>query len=423
MSGSIGVVGGGQLALMLADAARRLGVELHVQTPLATDPAAALATSVVLAPIDDLAGTRALAALCQAISFENEWLNLDALAALEAEGVVFLPRLQALQPLVSKRSQRELLGRLQLASPRWIPLEAVLAPPAGLAPGPLPQPEGGPAAGGWQPVILQPANPPEPAAPHLPEGFSFPLMAKAATGGYDGRGTACIHDDEELAALLERVPPEQWLLEEFVTFEQELALVACRDRDGNVRTFPLVQTHQHNRVCDWVLAPAPVSHAVQARARNVAASLLTALDYAGVLSVEFFYGSAGLQVNELAPRTHNSGHYTIEATATSQFEQQVRIVQGLDLGDTALKVPGALMVNLLGFETAESSYEEKRRALADLPGTSVHWYGKRESSPSRKLGHVTVLLSEQQPEQRLQEAMDRLDQVRAIWPLPPEEKP
>lgn len=136
--------------------------------------------------------------------------------------------------------------------------------------------------------------------------------------------------------------------------------------------------------------------------------------------MEFFYGSAGLQVNELAPRTHNSGHYTIEATATSQFEQQVRIVQGLDLGDTALKVPGALMVNLLGFETAESSYEEQRRALADLPGASVHWYGKRESSPSRKLGHVTVLLSEQQPEQRLQEAMDRLDQVRAIWPLPPE---
>lgn len=423
MSGSIGVVGGGQLALMLAEAARRLGVELHVQTPQASDPAAALATSVVLAPVDDLAGTRALAALCQAISFENEWLNLDALAAIEAEGVVFVPRLQALQPLVSKRSQRELLGRLQLASPRWIPLEAVLAPPAALAPGPLQQPEGGPAAGGWQAVTLQPANPPEPAPPHLPEGFSFPLMAKAATGGYDGRGTACIHDDQELAALLERVPPEQWLLEEFVTFEQELALVACRDRDGNVRAFPLVQTHQHNRVCDWVLAPAPVSHAVQARARNVAASLLTALDYAGVLSVEFFYGSAGLQVNELAPRTHNSGHYTIEATVTSQFEQQVRIVQGLGLGDTALKVPGALMVNLLGFETAASSYEEQRRALADLPGASVHWYGKRESSPGRKLGHVTVLLNEQQPEQRQQEAMERLAQVRAIWPLPPEEKP
>lgn len=423
MSGSIGVVGGGQLALMLAEAARRLGVELHVQTPQATDPATALATSVVLAPVDDLAGTRALAALCQAISFENEWLNLDALAALEAEGVVFVPRLQALQPLVSKRSQRELLGRLQLASPRWIPLEAVLAPPAELAPASLPQPEGGPAAGSWQPVVLQPANPPEPAAPHLPEGFSFPLMAKAAIGGYDGRGTACLHDDQELAALLERVPAEQWLLEEFVTFEQELALVACRDRDGNVRTFPLVQTHQHNRVCDWVLAPAPVSHAVQARARNVAASLLTALDYAGVLSVEFFYGSAGLQVNELAPRTHNSGHYTIEATVSSQFEQQVRIVQGLGLGDTTLKVPGALMVNLLGFETAASSYEEQRRALADLPGASVHWYGKRESSPGRKLGHVTVLLSEQQPEQRQQEAMERLDQVRAIWPLPPEEKP
>jgi 5-(carboxyamino)imidazole ribonucleotide synthase len=428
MSGSIGVVGGGQLALMLAEAAQRLGVELHIQTPLATDPAAALATSVVQAPVDDLAGTRSLAALCQAISFENEWLNLDALAALEAEGVVFVPRLQALQPLVSKRSQRELLDRLQLASPRWIPLEAVLASPAGLAADLRPQPAGGPGGEGWQLATAEGGtadapNPHEPGVRRLPEGFSFPLMAKAATGGYDGRGTACIHNDQELALLVERVPPEQWLLEEFVAFEQELALVACRDRGGNVRAFPLVQTHQHNRVCDWVLAPANVSHAVEARARNMAASLLTALDYAGVLSVEFFYGPAGLQVNELAPRTHNSGHYTIEATVTSQFEQQVRIVQGLGLGDTALKLPGALMVNLLGFETAASSYEEQRRALADLPGASVHWYGKRESSPGRKLGHVTLQLGQEQPEPRQQEAMQRLDQVRAIWPLPPEERP
>lgn len=170
MSGSIGVVGGGQLALMLAEAAQRLGVELHVQTPLATDPAAALATSVVQAPIDDVAGTRALAALCQAISFENEWLNLDALAALEAEGVVFVPRLQALQPLVSKRSQRELLDRLQLASPRWIPLEAVLTPPAGLAADSLPQQAGGPGGeDGRRPRLrAAPQRPPTRPNPALP---------------------------------------------------------------------------------------------------------------------------------------------------------------------------------------------------------------------------------------------------------------
>ena len=138
-------------------------------------------------------------------------------------------------------------------------------------------------------------------------------MAKAASGGYDGRGTRLLRGQADLEALLAEVEPSCWILEELVRFEQELALVACRDRQGRLELFPLVQTHQHRHVCDWVLFPAEVDHAVEAFARNVAASLVTALDYVGVLSIEFFYGPAGLQINELAPRTHNSGHYTIEA--------------------------------------------------------------------------------------------------------------
>lgn len=405
MSGSIGVVGGGQLALMLAEAARPLGVDLHVQTPSRGDPASRLATSTVLAPLDDPAATRHLAERTEAISFENEWLDLEGLAALEAEGVVFVPRLSALRPLVSKRDQRELLIRLNLPSPRWIPLEAVLVSP---------EPEEASLVGA--PPVAALAPPP----PRLPEGFSFPLMAKAATGGYDGRGTQPVANLEELSALLERVDPADWLLEEFVAFDQELALVACRDRSGTVACFPLVETHQHQRTCDWVLAPAATSQAVEARARNVAASLLTALDYAGVLSIEFFYGPAGLQINELAPRTHNSGHYTIEAVETSQFAQQVRIVCGQPLGSTALKIPGALMVNLLGYESSDRSYEAEREALAALPGGTLHWYGKGGSSVGRKLGHLTLALEASDPRGRAAEAARRLKQVRALWPLPPE---
>jgi 5-(carboxyamino)imidazole ribonucleotide synthase len=122
-----------------------------------------------------------------------------------------------------------------------------------------------------------------------------------------------------------------------------------------------VQTHQHQQICDWVVLPAPVSHAVQAFARNVAASLLTGLDYVGVLAIEFFYGPAGLQVNEIAPRTHNSGHVTIEACRCSQFAQQVRIVAGLPMGSTDSRVPGALMVNLLGLEQELSEQEQRER--------------------------------------------------------------
>lgn len=376
---SIGVVGGGQLAWMLAAAARDLDVAVHVQTPSADDPAVALAASTVLAPLNDVAATRELASRCDAISFENEWLDLQALAPLAAEGITFLPRLEALEHLVCKKAQRLLLHQLQLPAPRWCEL---------------------------------------PAAGALPAGFALPMVGKASRGGYDGKGTVLLHTPADLAALAHRVEARDWILEEFVNFELELAQLVCRDRSGAVLCYPLVQTHQHQQVCDWVLAPAAVPHAVQAFARNIACSLVTALDYVGVLSIEFFYGPAGLQINEIAPRTHNSGHVTIEACATSQFSQQVRIVAGLPLGPVDLQVGAALMVNLLGFETSDADYSAQRLALAALPGATVHWYGKRGSRPGRKLGHITLVLDSGDAAARQQQADQRLAEVRAIWPLP-----
>jgi 5-(carboxyamino)imidazole ribonucleotide synthase len=401
MGASIGIVGGGQLAWMLAEAARARGVALHVQTPSPQDPAVALAASVVQADVRDASATRELASRCSAISFENEWIDLDGLAPLEAEGVQFVPSLEALRPLVCKRSQRELLQRLNLPSPRWMPLDQLS--PAGPSSAAVPSP---------------PA-----AAPALPQDFAYPLMAKAASGGYDGKGTAVLRAPADLAALLQRVDPANWILEEFVGFEQELALVAARDQAGEVVCFPLVQTHQHQQVCDWVLAPVEASHALQQAARNIAASLLTSLQYVGVLSIEFFYGPRGLMINELAPRTHNSGHYTIEACSLSQFDQQLRVVAGETAQEPAWQVPGALMVNLLGFEASESEYTAQREALAALPDAHLHWYGKSGSSVGRKLGHVTLLLREPEATARRQEAMQRLEQVRLIWPLPPESIP
>ena len=364
---------------MLAAAARKLDVPLHVLTPGAQDPATALASSVVLAELDDVAATRELARRSGAITFENEWVDLPALAPLSFDGVVFLPSLEALAPLVSKRCQRQLLQDLGLPCPRWCDL---------------------------------------PSSALLPEGFNYPLMAKASTGGYDGKGTAVLRCPEDLTALLARVPLGDWILEEFVNFEQELSQLACRDRAGNVQCYPLVQTHQHQQVCDWVLAPASVPHAVQAYARNIAASLLTAINYVGVISIELFYGPCGLQVNEIAPRTHNSGHFTIEAAHTSQFEQQVRIVSGLPMGSVELQVPGALMVNLLGFESSEADYQAQRDDLAAIPEATVHWYGKQGSSPGRKLGHVTLLLPGVTAGERAGQAEQLLERVRSIWPLP-----
>ena len=212
--------------------------------------------------------------------------------------------------------------------------------------------------------------------------------------------------------------PAGWILEELVPFERELALTACRDRLGNVVCFPLVETHQHQHVCDWVLYPAPVDHAVRAFGRNVAASLLTALDYVGVLTVEFFWGPRGLQVNELAPRTHNSGHLTIEAFRHSQFEQQLRAVAGLPLGLIEPLLEGALMVNLLGLRDGDGEHAAERQALEQLEGARLHWYGKRGGGLGRKLGHLTLPLVGSSVAEREEQRRRRLAEVRAIWPLP-----
>ena len=379
----IGVVGGGQLARMLVQAAGQRDVPIAVQTSDAADPAAGLASRLVAADPRDVAGTRELVVGCDGITFENEWVNIDALLPLEQQGVRFQPSLAALSPLVDKLSQRQLLDDLAIPSPPWCPLSLI-----------------------------------SPAQPALPQGWTFPVMAKASRGGYDGKGTVVLRDIDGLAQLLRAVPADDWLLESWVDYELELALVVSRDQRGRIRHFPLVQTHQHQQVCDWVLAPAPVDPSVAALAYNVAASLMTKLGYVGVLALEFFYGPAGLQVNEIAPRTHNSGHFSIEACTSSQFDQQLCIAAGLPVPDPELKSRGALMVNLLGLDPERHPpLDQRLEALEALPGLHLHWYGKSPETPGRKLGHVTLLLEGDTLLKRRDEAESALAAIRRIWPL------
>ena len=379
----IGVVGGGQLARMMVEAAAERQVAVAVQTGSTDDPACAGSSRQVIADPRDVAGTRQLVVGCQGITFENEWVNIDALIPLEQQGVRFRPALSALSPLINKLSQRQLLSDLSISTPPWCPLSRI-----------------------------------SPAQPALPQGWSFPVMAKAAHGGYDGKGTVVVESIEDLARLIRSVESDEWLLECWVDYERELALVVSRDSQGRVRRFPLVETHQSQQVCDWVLAPAAVDQGVEAQAYNVAASLLTKLNYVGVLALEFFFGPDGLQVNEVAPRTHNSGHYSIEACSSSQFDQQVCIAAGLPVPSPEFTSNGALMVNLLGLETATTPLQQRLDALAALPDAHLHWYGKSPETPGRKLGHVTVLLSGADAKQREQQAQSALEVIRGIWPSP-----
>ena len=380
----IGVVGGGQLARMLVQAAAARQIPVAVQTGSDDDPAVDGASRLVTADPRDVAGTRQLVEGCSGITFENEWVNIDALIPLEQQGVCFRPSLAALSPLVDKLSQRQLLADLLIPSPPWCPLSLGLPSSAGSSP-----------------------------------GLSFPVMAKAARGGYDGKGTLVLKDIDALAQLMRSVRAEDWMLEAWVDYERELALVVSRDASGSVRAFPLVETHQSQQVCDWVLAPAAVPQAVEALAYNAATSLLTKLNYVGVLALEFFFGPAGLQVNEIAPRTHNSGHFSIEACTSSQFDQQLCIAAGLPVPTPELTRAGAVMVNLLGLpEGIAAPLDQRLTSLRQLPDATLHWYGKNPESPGRKLGHITVLLDGLTAEKRSDQARMITAGIRDIWPLP-----
>jgi 5-(carboxyamino)imidazole ribonucleotide synthase len=365
----IGVIGGGQLAWMMAGAAEKLDVQLVVQTPAQSDPAVAIAADTVFAPVGDAAATAELASRCNVITFENEFVDLEALQLLANRGVCFRPSLEALSPLLDKYQQRRCLKSLGLPTPQFFPLPA-------LSPFPLP----------------------------------FPIVLKSRRHGYDGQGTFILKTPQELENKLAELENVPLLGEEFVPFQRELAAIAARSVDGDISLYPIVETQQVEQVCRRVFAPAIVSPTVIAQVEAIVHTLLDSLDAVGVFGIELFLTQDDkVLVNEIAPRVHNSGHFTLDACVTSQFEQHLRAVAGLPLGSSEMQAPAAVMVNLLGYEQSTSDYLQKRQQLAALPHAHVHWYGKTESRPGRKLGHVTVLVANRQAAEAI------AHQVEAIW--------
>jgi 5-(carboxyamino)imidazole ribonucleotide synthase len=373
----VGVIGGGQLAWMMGDAAKKLGVELIVQTPSKNDPAVSIAQDIVLANVDDAIATAALAAKTDVITFENEFVNLDALSLIEHQGICFRPRLAALNPLLDKYHQRCYLRDLRLPVPQFFALEQ-------------------------QEDITSKI-----------EKLGFPVVLKSRRHGYDGQGTFIIPDLASLQQQLDlSLNQSLFLIEEFVPFERELAIIAARSVEGKVVTYPVVETQQEQQVCRRVIAPADITPNQAAEIEAIAHTLLNSLQVVGVFGIELFLTATGkVLVNEIAPRTHNSGHFSLDACETSQFEQHLRAVCGLPLGNPALHCASAIMVNLLGYETSSSDYHSQRQKLAEIPQAFIHWYGKTESRPGRKLGHVTVLLDHQN-----REAANTVAQnIESIW--------
>jgi 5-(carboxyamino)imidazole ribonucleotide synthase len=376
----VGVIGGGQLAWMMAGAAEALGIELLVQTPSPHDPAVRIASDVVLAAIDDADATAALASRCDVITFENEFVDLDALAGLAQAGVRFYPQLETLAPLLDKYHQRCYLRDAGLPVPRFAAVES----------------------NSDMATLSQ---------------FGFPVVLKSRRHGYDGQGTYILKDQAELEAVLPRLN-QPLLLEEFVPFQQELAIMVARSIEGAIVTYPVVETQQVDQVCRRVFVT-PVPAQVVREVEAIAATLMDRLQVVGIFGIELFLtADKRVLVNEIAPRTHNSGHYTLDSCVTSQFEQQLRAVCGLPLGSPDLLTSGAVMVNLLGYERSESDYLTQRQQIDEIPQAHVHWYGKAESRPGRKLGHVTVGLQQESGEAKRAIraiAQQIADQIESIW--------
>ena len=370
----VGVIGGGQLASMMQPAATKLGLDLIVQTPNQDDPAALNGIQVVLGNVNDAIATAKLASLCDVITFENEFVDLAALQSLADTGVCFRPSLSSLAPLLDKYQQRCYLQQIGLPTPEF----SLLTTPD-----------------------------------EINSVTKFPVVLKATRHGYDGQGTFVVKSREELEKIWQKLGYPQMLLEEYVLFSKELAVMAARNSQGEMAIYPVVETQQEEQVCRRVYAPSIIPARVSLAVEDIARTLLEKLDVVGILGIELFLTESGqILVNEIAPRTHNSGHYTIDACVISQFAMQLRAIADLPLGDPSLQCHGAVMVNLLGYEHCTNDYLSKRRQLARIPQTTVHWYDKLESRPGRKLGHVTTLLNENQDLAELQLLASKIE---SIW--------
>jgi 5-(carboxyamino)imidazole ribonucleotide synthase len=372
----VGMVGAGQLARMTCQAAISLGIGFRVLAASAGDSAALVCADVVTGDYTDAGALLAFARGCDVVTFDHEHVPGGQLAELEQAaagqaGPAVRPGAAALRYTQDKLAMRERLRALGVPCPRYAPVTDLAGVRA------------------------------------RAEEWGWPVVLKAVTGGYDGRGVWVCGTPEEAAAVLAQ--PVAVFAEEHVAFRAELAALVARSPHGQAAAYPVVQTVQRGGVCHEVLAPAPgLPPGLAADAQRMALELTGELGVTGLLAVELFAAEAGLLVNELAMRPHNSGHWSIEGARTSQFEQHLRAVLDLPLGDPRMAAPQAVMANVFGGpagpgvspESGVSSragaaaspdiFARYEHVMAADPGVKVHLYGK-QIRPGRKIGHVTVL--------------------------------
>lgn len=349
---TIGVLGGGQLGRMMAVAARQMGYRIVVLDPSPRCPTAQVADGVVVGTLDDVDAARHLASQVDVITLDTEHVPADVLDALEPIAPV-RPRAAVLRTIQDRMVQKQFLDRIGLPQARWAPVDDADTLHRAL------------------------------------DRVGRPAILKVRRAGYDGKGQVRIDRDGDAVALAGRLRGEPAVAEEVVEFTREISVILARGLDRQIRIYPVAENVHRRHILHTTRAPAPMPEARRKRAEAIAVSVAEALDHIGVMAVEMFeLPDGGLLVNEIAPRTHNSGHYTYGACATSQFEQHVRAVCGVPLGDPR-PLTGAVMVNLIGDLWSKGSPAWQH--VLSRPEARLHLYGKDAPAPGRKMGHIVLL--------------------------------
>lgn len=354
----IGIIGGGQLGKMLAFEAKRMGYRVIILDPTPNSPAGQVADEQIVGSLQDSNEIRKLAELTDVITYEFEFVNADVLCQLESEGYKIYPSGNTLKKVQNKYIQKSIFENSGLPVPNFIKVNGI-----------------------------SDIN-------HAIKEFGLPIILKNCTGGYDGKGNFVIKDKKDIESIKDELSLEkcEMMIEEFVTFEREISIVVARSFDGKIAYFPVAENIHEDSILKLTKVPAKISDELENRIRSIARKVLEIFDDVGIFCVELFLSTNGeVYINEVAPRPHNSAHYTIEACITSQFEQQLRAVTGMPLGSTKLMSP-AVMVNILGKQPIYGNYTvEGVSEILEEDGVYLHFYGKKFSNVRKKIGHITVL--------------------------------
>lgn len=372
----LGILGGGQLGKMMLYETRKFDIQTYVLDPSAEAPARLACDLFQQGDLMDFETVVSFGKKVDVLTFEIESVNVDALEQLEKEGTKVFPSSATLRKIQDKAVQKQFYSSNSIPTADYEIFENV------------------------EELC---------AAVHSKE-IKLPFVWKSATGGYDGKGVSVIKNEEDLREL----PEGKCIAEKLVPFKNELAVIVARNPSGEVITYPVVEMEFHpeaNQV-EYVICPARIDNAVAEKARAVAQKVSVAFEHVGLLAVEMFLTQEDeILVNEVAPRPHNSGHFSIEASYTNQFEQQVRAILDLPLGNTGSKV-GGVMVNLAGAEghTGNVLYKNIDEILK-MKGVTPHIYGKKETRPFRKMGHVTIVNEDLGEARRIAEEVKRTIEV------------